>query len=62
MHVLYLTPITRPPHPTTHSQFWQLLLEENEESKFQKYLYGFENHERSVNAVRFSPDGRSVND
>lgn len=47
-------------HRSTHPQFWQLLLEENEESKFQKYLYGFENHERSVNVVRFSPDGRTL--
>lgn len=42
------------------TQFWRLRLEENEESKFQEYLYAFENHERSVNAVRFSPDGRCV--
>lgn len=41
-------------------QFWRLRLEENEENKFQEYLYAFENHERSVNCVRFSPDGRSV--
>ena len=35
-------------------------LDENEESKFQDYLYNFENHERSVNSVRFSPNGRSL--
>lgn len=45
---------------TPHFQLWLLHLDENEESKFQDYLYNFENHQRSVNSVRFSPDGRAL--
>ncbi|GAB5033013.1 chromatin assembly factor 1 subunit fas2 [Nannochloropsis oceanica] len=41
-------------------RLWLLHLDENEESKFQDYLYNFENHQRSVNSVRFSPNGRAL--